>query len=50
MESRINKLANITSNGLKCPKWNHMVVTDNDVKKWETRFFSLSFLESNKKK
>ena len=51
MESRINKLANITGNGPQHPcetKWSLPIMM---LRNWKSVFFSsFSFLESNKKK
>ena len=50
MESRINKLANITGNGPQRPSettWSLQIMM---LRHWKSVFFSFSFLKSNKKK
>ena len=50
MESRINKLANITGNGPQLPSETTWLLPIMMLRNWKSVFFSLSFLESNKKK
>ena len=50
MESRINKLANITGNGPQRPSETTWSLPIMMLRNWKSVFFSFSFLESNKKK
>ena len=49
MESRINKLANITGNGPQRPSETTWSLPIMMLRNWKSVFFSFSFLESNKK-
>ena len=49
MESRINKLANITGNGPQRPSETTWLLPMMMLRNWKSVFFSFSFLESNKK-
>ena len=50
MESRINKLANITGNGPQRPSETTWSLPIMMLRNWKSFFFSFSFLETNKKK